>query len=228
MEIKDGLNSKERILEASIELFTKNGFSGTLIEEIAKKARANKALIYYYFDNKEGILDYLMQELLKTASFIAMNFIHDNIVKLVKSSHLEVKNDKFKIKDKATKNEFMKQMQEYHVKLFDFVMENRTIIKILLHESCSKTRTRNDLFKLLSLIERDDDNPLFRALTNADSSINYSDDLVLYKLFFAYVPLIYFAVYYDDYKKVTGLTDEQARSSFLRSFQIVPFHWYQD
>jgi len=228
MEIKDGLNSKARILDASIELFTKNGFSATLIEDIAKKAKANKALIYYYFNSKEGILDYMVQELLKTASFLAVSFIRENIVKLIKSSKLEVKNDQYIFKDKATKNEYMRQIKEYHEKLYNFAMENRIIIRILLHESCSKTRTRNDLFKLLSLIERDDENPIFRALTNEDNTINYSDDVVLFKLFFSYIPLIYFTVYYDDYKKATGATDEQARKSFLQSFQTVPFHWYND
>lgn len=48
--------SKIRILEVAEELFSKNGFDGTSMDSIAKEANVNKALIYYYFDNKEDII----------------------------------------------------------------------------------------------------------------------------------------------------------------------------
>lgn len=49
-------SSKIRILEVAEELFSKNGFDSTSMDSIAKEANVNKALIYYYFDNKEDII----------------------------------------------------------------------------------------------------------------------------------------------------------------------------
>ena len=49
-------NSKDRILKAAEELFSRNGFDGTSVDRIAEEATVNKALIYYYFKNKEDII----------------------------------------------------------------------------------------------------------------------------------------------------------------------------
>ncbi|WP_338472075.1 forespore capture DNA-binding protein RefZ [Niallia sp. XMNu-256] len=51
-------NSKEAIVQAAISLFNTNGFHGTSIRDIAKKAEVNAANISYYFQSKEGLLEY--------------------------------------------------------------------------------------------------------------------------------------------------------------------------
>ena len=51
-------NSKDAIVEAAISLFNTNGYSGTTIRDIAKKANVNVANISYYFQNKNGLLEY--------------------------------------------------------------------------------------------------------------------------------------------------------------------------
>lgn len=47
--------TKERLLEAAIELFAENGFSTTANRDICKRAGANIAAINYYFDSKEKL-----------------------------------------------------------------------------------------------------------------------------------------------------------------------------
>ena len=49
-------SSKNRILKVAEELFSRNGFDGTSVDSIANEANVNKALIYYYFDNKDDII----------------------------------------------------------------------------------------------------------------------------------------------------------------------------
>ena len=51
-------NSKAAILKAAISIFNTKGFHGTTIREIAGKAKVNVANISYYFQNKEGLLEY--------------------------------------------------------------------------------------------------------------------------------------------------------------------------
>lgn len=51
-------NSKEAIVDAAVYLFNTKGFSGTSIRDIAAKAGVNPANIAYYFQNKNGLLEY--------------------------------------------------------------------------------------------------------------------------------------------------------------------------
>src|SRR5690625_3701548 len=54
------VHAKEKILNAAMFLFNTQGFSGTSVREIAKKADVNVALISYYFSGKQGLLEQLM------------------------------------------------------------------------------------------------------------------------------------------------------------------------
>jgi TetR/AcrR family transcriptional regulator len=49
-------SSKERILSAAQAIFAQKGFDGARVDEIARAAGVNKALIYYYFKSKEEML----------------------------------------------------------------------------------------------------------------------------------------------------------------------------
>ncbi|KXX68947.1 TetR/AcrR family transcriptional regulator [Flammeovirga sp. SJP92] len=49
------MDSKEKILEVARDIFQKKGKSGTRMQEIADAAGVNKALLHYYFKNKEGL-----------------------------------------------------------------------------------------------------------------------------------------------------------------------------
>ena len=57
--------SVKRILEAALDEFQKKGFEGARVDEIAKKAEVNKALIYYYFESKEKMLKAIFDEMAK-------------------------------------------------------------------------------------------------------------------------------------------------------------------
>ena len=49
--------SRLKILEAALELFAKNGFHNTTIEQIRKKAGVSKGLVYNYFSSKEDLMN---------------------------------------------------------------------------------------------------------------------------------------------------------------------------
>ncbi|NIO16790.1 MAG: CerR family C-terminal domain-containing protein [Deltaproteobacteria bacterium] len=46
---------RQKILVAAEELFAEKGFAATSIREIAARADVNSAMIYYYFDDKQGL-----------------------------------------------------------------------------------------------------------------------------------------------------------------------------
>ena len=56
MPRNDGPTRKAELLHAAETLFSKKGFQGASIAEIAKAAGVNKALVYYYFKSKDDIV----------------------------------------------------------------------------------------------------------------------------------------------------------------------------
>ena len=55
MKKRDG-KTKDRILDAAEELFASKGFDGAKVQEIATLAGVNKAMLYYYFKDKDELL----------------------------------------------------------------------------------------------------------------------------------------------------------------------------
>lgn len=56
--------ARSRILEAAEELFAGQGYDGVSIREIADRAQANSAMIYYYFGSKLGLYRAIMEDIL--------------------------------------------------------------------------------------------------------------------------------------------------------------------
>jgi TetR/AcrR family transcriptional regulator len=52
---RDAVATKATIVAAALEEFARLGLAGARIDEIARTARVNKALLYYYFESKEHL-----------------------------------------------------------------------------------------------------------------------------------------------------------------------------
>ena len=55
---------RERLLTGAVRLFARKGYSATTVREIVAEAGVTKPVLYYYFQNKEG----LYSEIMETAS----------------------------------------------------------------------------------------------------------------------------------------------------------------
>lgn len=51
------LDTRERILDAAEDHFSKHGFWGVTIREVAEEAKVDTALLHYYFHTKRGLFD---------------------------------------------------------------------------------------------------------------------------------------------------------------------------
>ncbi len=58
---RDAEATKARILDAAKREFAKNGLGGARVDVIAEKARANKRMIYHYFESKEGLFQTILE-----------------------------------------------------------------------------------------------------------------------------------------------------------------------
>jgi AcrR family transcriptional regulator len=55
-------NTRERILKAAEEIFSRKGYDAARVEEIVQEAGVNKALLFYYFRSKENVFRELIRE----------------------------------------------------------------------------------------------------------------------------------------------------------------------
>jgi len=59
--IRDPERMRARILEAATEEFSTRGLGGARVDAIARRADANKRMLYHYFGNKEGLFLAVME-----------------------------------------------------------------------------------------------------------------------------------------------------------------------
>jgi TetR/AcrR family transcriptional regulator len=105
--------TKERILSASLKIFSVKGKHGATMDEIASIASVNKAMVYYHFSSKDN----LYREVLK---------------KIFQSSHEKsicVLIDDFKM---AKADDLIKFLTSYIESEFDAIMKNADAAKIVL------------------------------------------------------------------------------------------------
>lgn len=75
MKQSDNENSKQRILQAAIKLFAKQGFDGTSIRQICKEANANICMISYFWGGKQELYNGIIEDLVEKQIEYAKTFI---------------------------------------------------------------------------------------------------------------------------------------------------------
>lgn len=59
----DAEATRRRLLDAAAREFAEHGIAGARVDRIAAAAKSNKAQIYHYFTNKDGLFDAVLSEL---------------------------------------------------------------------------------------------------------------------------------------------------------------------
>ncbi len=88
-------NTKREILNASLDLFSVQGFEATSISQIADKVGIRKASLYSHFESKQAILDALVKDILEEYAK------HSVIAKTGKENSSDVGDDGTLTPDKA-------------------------------------------------------------------------------------------------------------------------------
>ncbi|HWJ79578.1 MAG TPA: forespore capture DNA-binding protein RefZ [Niallia sp.] len=115
--------TKDLIVEAAIKLFNNKGFNGTSIRDIAGLANVNIANISYYFNGKQGLLEYCY-----------INFFEGYLEQL-EYAYLE-KNDSSKEKLKKSVEAIM-SYQCKNIQLTRFILREVTIDSQIVREIMS-------------------------------------------------------------------------------------------
>ena len=78
---KKDASTQEKILSAAKKVFISKGMSGARMQDIADEAGINKALLHYYFKNKEQLFEMIFREAAARV-FPRINFIFESDVPL--------------------------------------------------------------------------------------------------------------------------------------------------
>lgn len=213
--------AKIRIINASIRLFSEKGFDGTRVSEIAQVAGVNKALIYYYFEGKESILDFLVNQVLEGFTTYSIDFVHEHIIAMIGEGTLEIEGESLKFTDEESADLFLHNINQYFEYMVNYLLERRQIIRIIMVESLKSSKHQKSLFMFLKLFEHNTDNLIYKTLKDAGYHLSFSDDYLIHKLFFTLMPIINFATFFDDISEHFQLMQEELTNSFLKSCRFM-------
>lgn len=74
-------DTKKRILDVSLELFSQKGFSAVSIRDICGKVQIKESTVYYHFKNKQAIFDELLLQFEKKATDMMAQLEHGLTIK---------------------------------------------------------------------------------------------------------------------------------------------------
>ena len=99
--LKEARKRKDEILKVAVELFYKNGFENTSIEDIVRKAGIARGTLYYHFNSKMEILEEIVDAMSKFIVFHLTPIIESNLNAIEKlnkilEESIRVKIEKFK------------------------------------------------------------------------------------------------------------------------------------
>jgi TetR/AcrR family transcriptional regulator len=70
--------SRAAILQAAIREFAREGVAGARTDAIAKAAKVNKALLYYYFRDKDALYGAALEQVFRERDAVLMPILHEN------------------------------------------------------------------------------------------------------------------------------------------------------
>lgn len=142
MRSRNKETTRQLILDTALDRFAEKGFDGASISLIAKTAKINQALIYYYFENKQSILDELINTFIDEAN----------------SYLIQIAVNGYEYGSK----EMLTIMDHYN----QHFMENDKILRLIVSESLKSDNPEPPIFKLIDFKSNDLDENSVTNLMN--------------------------------------------------------------
>ncbi|NLG88304.1 MAG: TetR/AcrR family transcriptional regulator [Clostridiaceae bacterium] len=194
--MRDSVETRARILKTAEKIFSEKGFDGARVDDIAKEAGVNKALIYYYFKSKNEILETILSNLFQEAKNL-----------LVQSAG--------NTSDISSEGGYRKLFDAY----INFVTRNRKIIKIAIAESAKDDAKPSIVMELGKIIINSEIENIRREYSA--KGIHYPDDkqeLLVLEFFTGLVPFLAYALYKEQWESLYNVSEEELREAFYRVY----------
>jgi len=191
MELGD-LTSKERILRVAAQVFAEKGYDGARVDEIAKRASVNKALIYYYYDSKEALLELLFEE------------TRDAVLELLSS-------DSFFSFASGSLEAVGRMMYA----VLDLLEERQNVIRLVVMEFAKRTPINDRIFMIVEEIMA----RMFEAAEKVGLKIEADRPKAMVTEFFTGImPLRGYVTYHELWMERFGVGEAELRKNFVEAF----------
>lgn len=194
--MRDSVGTKARILKTAEKIFSEEGFDGARVDDIAKEAGVNKALIYYYFKSKNEILETILSNLFKDAKNM-----------LVQSA--------WNIPDISSNDNYRRLFDTY----IDFVTKNRKIMKVAIAESAKDNAKSSVVMELGNIIINAEIESIRREY-NA-KGLHFPEnkqELLVMEFFTGLAPFLIYVLYKDQWESLYKVSEEELRETFYRVY----------
>lgn len=184
-------SSQLKILEAAEIEFAGKGYDGARVDEIAKRAGVNKALLYYYFRSKEILLKELIRKSIQEVSLSVETVFND-------FSSLNPDD-----------------IDRFFDRIFEFVEDKKNILRITAIEGLKMGTSNVFLYELLDPIYQ----KFLERLKTAGWKITDETQFLCQMFFFTTVPLIVFFSISEKWSEFYKIGWEDTKKKFIDSFK---------
>jgi len=184
-------NSQIKILEAAEIEFAVKGYDGARVDEIAKKAGVNKALLYYYFRSKDDLLKELIRKYIQeTTRNVEMLFDDFNT---------------FKPED----------VDRFFDRIVEFVEQKKNILRIITIEGLKMGTGNVFLYELLDPIYQ----KAMEKIKETGRKIPDKIQFLCQMFFFTTVPLIVFYSISEKWSEFYNTSWDIVKKKFIDAFK---------
>lgn len=195
----EAADSKTRILNEAQRLFAEVGYDGARVDEIARRAKVNKALIYYYYKGKADILTRIVERLLADAEELKQRAPEPPVPQSGQDAGADAR----------------LAYERYLDEWIDFLETRRDVLSIVLMQALKKRDQPGALFQLL---EDHLQLSIDRRSDAGKRSVKNPLDFRLQAFFLGFLPMIGFVLMKDKWCHRHGYDPAQAREAFSRLY----------
>jgi len=200
-------DAEAKILSTAETLFARQGYDATSMDQVAAKARVNKALIYYYFESKDG----LKKALYKHVQQDLIDFMDRFLAEITPEQLRKISDQGI---EAALEGSIMEYMERFIRNMIDFLEKHRSALKLIFMESIKTSSDYPAIFGIFETLFRDQ---MAKMRTKGILYTAGAQELI-YEFFTGFMPMMTFIVFHDQWARHFKISEEKAKKDFLESF----------
>jgi AcrR family transcriptional regulator len=183
--------TKNKILTAALLEFSARGYDGVSVDQIARSAGVNKAMIYYHFENKAQLFNELFLAELEQLKTVLASIVNQRDV-----NHLE-------------------EMTSAVRELLAFMESKRQILGVLMSGVTMQPFMKNHLFQLLDIST---EAGASIAQNTGSAGTKPTQEELIHELFTGLLPLICFVLLREGLEAYYGWDAEALKNQFIANW----------
>lgn len=199
----NAVESKQKILNVAEKLFAEKGFDGARVSEIASEAGVNKALIYYYFNSKEDILETLFTILI------------DDFKNLIKNNMIGI-------------NVFSEDNLDIVMNsILDYILTKKDILRVAMVESMKAVSEQSIIIKIGEiLISAEIEEVRQSLLEKGIKSPGNIKEILVAEFFTGTLPVLNYVIFEDEFTHHFNMDEKEYREYFIKAFKQTHFAYH--